>query len=302
MSQDKRFDLVIKKSKMSRHSLCLGYFPSTFKGNPKEVQMEHKDGKAYAREEVEKKRKVIKLGNIHEESAGTQTQQYEGKIIGGSNKNQVVIYYENKQFFALPIDDCYAFKKQMINIDSGVKEELQNFSNDPEYGNRKRKIKKSINKGAQVVEQFSEQARKDGGLEEGDKKEEIISKMRSQKEKKNKEDLDFDENDEVYHDNEDDDKAQDGLDFIPDDDSEGDDIFNLGNAKDDKVKLKQKNNALNEDGANILKLTKRNQSRIEDSDSDDNDIGDGSDLSEESDDSQQNRRDASESKVNQKGI
>ena len=98
MSQDQRFDIIIKKSQKGGNSLCLGYFPNNFKGSSKTCLMELKDDKVKVKEETQKIKRVIKLGKIVEENVGSMTNNYEGTQIGGSNPNQVILFYENKHF------------------------------------------------------------------------------------------------------------------------------------------------------------------------------------------------------------
>jgi len=171
--------------------------------------MEPKDDKVKVKEETQKIKRVIKLGKIVEENVGSMTNNYEGTQIGGSNPNQVILFYENKHFWAYPVNKSFSFKKEIINIDESVQKELMNFSNDLEYSVKKAQARKAENKGTKKVEEFSEQARRETGLEEVEehnKKLRITSLLKKKNEIKNKEEADFNEDDEVFQDNDDNDK------------------------------------------------------------------------------------------------
>jgi len=133
-----------------------------------------------------------------------------------------------------------------------------NFSNDLEYSVKKAQARKAENKGTKKVEEFSEQARRETGLEEVEehnKKLRITSLLKRKNEIKNKEEADFNEDDEVFQDNDDNDKVQEGLDFIPDDES-GDEGLDLNKEKNanKKIKFTHKNTNLDEEGEKLLKV------------------------------------------------
>ena len=114
---------------------------------------------------------------------------------------------------------------------------------------QRRRRSKNKNQGTDLVEKFGEKARKDAGIEEveeHDMKLKLTSIIKKKKELQNKEDADFNEQDEVYHDNDDDDKALFGNDFLSDSDS--DDAQGISQSKGKvKPKLLRKNTHLNED-------------------------------------------------------
>lgn len=78
------------------------------------------------------------------------------------------------------------------------------------------------------------------------------------REKQNKEEADFDEFEDVFHDDDADDVVNKGLDYIPDDDSEEEELFGdkeLGNKNTKEAKLTRKDTKLNEDGNKMLKVS-----------------------------------------------
>lgn len=148
--------------------------------------------------------------------------------------------------------------KQVISVDSGVQQELQNFSNDPEY---EVKLSKQQRKGTanKIIEEYATKARIETGIEENEQKEKLTSIksiLTKKRETLNKEEADFDEAEEVFQDNDDDDKIQGGLDYIPDSESDDD----IPGAKTDPVTgkknpiLKRNNTNLNEDANELLQV------------------------------------------------
>lgn len=78
------------------------------------------------------------------------------------------------------------------------------------------------------------------------------------REKRNKEEADFDEFEDVFQDDDKDDIVNKGLDYIPDDDSEEEELFGdkeLGNKNSKEIPLNRKDTKLNEDGNKMLKVS-----------------------------------------------
>ena len=78
------------------------------------------------------------------------------------------------------------------------------------------------------------------------------------REKRNKEEADFDEFEDVFQDDDKDDIVNKGLDYIPDDDSEEEELFGdkeLGNKNPKEMQLSRKDTKLNEDGNKMLKVS-----------------------------------------------
>lgn len=78
------------------------------------------------------------------------------------------------------------------------------------------------------------------------------------REKRNKEEADFDEFEDVFQDDDKDDIVNKGLDYIPDDDSEEEELFGdkeLGNKNPKEMQLNRKDTKLNEDGNKMLKVS-----------------------------------------------
>ena len=123
----------------------------------------------------------------------------------------------------IPIDNWCEFKSS-VDVDPRLQEELQRYSNDPEYEKKVAKSRlKSKGAAEKLIEDFSSQARKDAGIdgiEEQDIKETLKSRVRKQKENLNKEEADFDEFEDIFHDNEENDIVNKGIDYIPDDSDE----------------------------------------------------------------------------------
>ena len=117
-----------------------------------------------------------------------------------------------------------SLNKHIAEVDPLLKDELQKYSNDPEYEQKVAKSRQK-NKGTvtKLIEDCSTNARKQAGIdevEETDMKETIKSRARKQKEKANKEEADFDEFEDIFHDNEENDVINKGVDYIPDDSDE----------------------------------------------------------------------------------
>jgi hypothetical protein len=186
---------------------------------------------------------------------GTKLNHYKGTEIGGQSSKHILFLFKDKKFRAYPIDNWYDFKRQMVDVDLSVQQELQNFSNDPDYAMKLQKMK-GKSKANSMIEDLSTQARAKTGLEETEEHEKnlnISSILTKKRENRNKEEADFDEFEEVFQDNDEDDVAQDGLDFIPDDDS-NDDVPGVKNDNQKGYDQSKRGN-LNEDGTQVLKVS-----------------------------------------------
>lgn len=180
-----------------------------------------------------------------------------------------------------------------MNIDPEKQEELLNFSNDPDYEVKMaKKMNKKKNKADKLIEDYSTKARKATGLEDVEEHEKISTLaniVSRQKEKKNKEEADFDEFEELFQDDDEKDVVQKGLDYLPDDESDDETGGQQApGQKDTGGNLNRKDTHLNEDGNQMLKIIKK-ENRMEEGESEmDQSVSmNESDYSDESDEEEQ---------------
>lgn len=134
------------------------------------------------------------------------------------------------------------------------------------------------------------------------KKARIVSAMKRKHEEVNREDIDYDQN-EIYQNQDENDLAHEGLEYIPEDDSDDDGpMLKSGNNR-NKPKFVRKSTDLNEDGDQVLKLMKKkNQMKEYDSGSAqyDSSIDDDDEGEDESEEDEVSQRQSSAKKRDQK--
>jgi type I site-specific restriction-modification system R (restriction) subunit len=177
---------------------------------------------------------------------------YKGSKIGGENSKHVLFFLKGDKLKAFPIESWFEFKKQVTSVDTSIKQELQNFSNDPEYGTRVRKTdstywkickvnlktnsndwrcNKNLSEADKLIEFYSAKARRENGIEEIKEKEEKLTKQEGMRMLKEK--------DEEF--------------YSLEEASQEEEI--VGEENEEKVFEKQKSKKLDEDGKQTLKVS-----------------------------------------------
>lgn len=157
----------------NNHQLSVGYFPTDFNGNKNSCTLEVKPSHIMAAEEVPKIKRSIKQGKVIEENCGSKFNHFKGTELGAQSGKYVLFVYEDKKFRAYCIDNLYDFKKQVVDVDPALQEELLNYSNDPAKYDAMRSKSKTKLGADKMIEDIGKKAREQAGiddLEEHEKK------------------------------------------------------------------------------------------------------------------------------------